>query len=146
MRTILLSQIFLSIALFLGSAIGFAQTPDEASLSQAIESLRKAIIVKDRNQFEALLSDHLSYGHSAGRIETKKQFIDVATASKAITKSLSFTEQTQNVVGNNAIARLIYTSESELDGKTSTTKIGVLMVYQKEQGAWKLLARQAYRL
>ena len=65
---------------------------------------------------------------------------------KSVLKSLTFTEQTNKIVGNSAIVRFMYNGESELDGKMSTTKIGVLTVWQKEQGAWKLFARQAYRL
>jgi hypothetical protein len=48
-------------------------------------------------------------------------------------------------VGANAIARHNWTSESELDGKATTTKIKVMQVWLKDGGAWKLLARQAAR-
>ncbi len=141
-----LSLLLVSLTLLAGAQTVSAQSADEAAVSQAVEALRKAAIAKDRAQFEALLSDNVSYGHSAGRIENKAEFIKAALASKAVLKSLTFTEQKTQVTGNNAIVRFMYNSESELDGKTSTTKIGVLTVWQKEQGAWKLYARQAYRL
>ena len=50
------------------------------------------------------------------------------------------------VVGNAAVARHIYLAESEQDGKATTTRIGVLQVWQKQDGAWKLLARQGFTL
>jgi ketosteroid isomerase-like protein len=50
------------------------------------------------------------------------------------------------VVGNNAVARHLYVSESEMDGKPNSVKIGVLQVWQKQDGNWKLLARQGYKL
>ena len=50
------------------------------------------------------------------------------------------------VAGNAAIARHIWLSESELDGKATTTRIGVLQVWQKQDGDWKLLARQGFSL
>ena len=34
----------------------------------------------------------------------------------------------------------------EREGKTNPVKIGVLMVWHKQDGNWKLLARQAVRL
>jgi ketosteroid isomerase-like protein len=37
-------------------------------------------------------------------------------------------------------------SESETDGKINHTKIGILAVWQKQDGGWKLLARQGYKL
>jgi hypothetical protein len=34
----------------------------------------------------------------------------------------------------------------QLDGKATTTRIGALQVWQKQDGAWKLLARQGFVL
>lgn len=146
MQSKLLSLTVLLFTLLTGMQTVYAQSSDETALNQALDSLRKAMIAKDGKQFDALISENVSYGHSAGRIETKVEFIKVALASKSVLKSLTFTEQTNKIVGNSAIVRFMYNGESELDGKMSTTKIGVLTVWQKEQGAWKLFARQAYRL
>lgn len=67
-------------------------------------------------------------------------------ASKTIYKSMTQTEQNNKVVGDNAVVRHILTLEGENDGKAYTLKIGILMVWKKEQGVWRLLARQAYRI
>ena len=45
-----------------------------------------------------------------------------------------------------AVARHLYVSESELEGKPTSTKIGALQVWQKQDGGWKLLARQGFKL
>ena len=45
-----------------------------------------------------------------------------------------------------AIVRHIWDSVSESDGKSSTAHIGVLQVWAKQDGKWKLLARQAYKI
>ena len=55
-------------------------------------------------------------------------------------------DQSTQIVGNNAIVRHILTGETESEGKTNAINIGVLMVWQKQDGRRKLLARQAYRL
>ena len=47
------------------------------------------------------------------------------------------------MVDNDAIVRHTLTGETERDGKTHPVKIGVLMVWHKQDGCWKLLARQA---
>jgi hypothetical protein len=83
---------------------------------------------------------------SDGRIETKEQFIHAVMTRKQVVKSLAFPDLTVAVVGNAAIARHIYLSESERDGKATTTRIGALQVWQKQDGGWKLLARQGFRL
>ena len=65
---------------------------------------------------------------------------------KAIYKSITFPEVTAAVVGDAAIVRHLYESESETDGKPSSTKIGALQIWQKQDGTWKLLARQGFKL
>ena len=48
--------------------------------------------------------------------------------------------------GRDAISRFTLVGQTESEGKTSDINIGVLMVWRDERGAWKLLARQAFRL
>ena len=130
----------------LGPQPALAQSGDEAAVAQAVEAMRKALFARDAKQFEELVSEKVSYGHSAGRIENKKEFIAAALKNKSVMKSLTFTDQTIQVNGDHAIVRNTYNGVSELDGKTNNTKIGVLMVWAKEGDAWRLYARQAYRL
>ncbi len=146
MRKYLISMVFLFLPLISGVPTAAAQSADEAAVEQAMENLRKAMFARDATGFEALVSENVSYGHSAGRIENKQEFIKAALANKSVMKSLTFTDQTIKVTGNHAIVRNTYNGVSELDGKTNTTKIGVLLVWAKEGGTWRLYARQAFRL
>lgn len=146
MKTLVLSTVVMAMVL-LGAASGVvAQSGDEAAVSQAVEAFRNAALKADRGQFEALTADQLSYGHSAGRVENKTQFINGATSGQSRWKFITLTDQTIQIVGNTAIVRHTFTGESERDGKTNPVKIGVLMIWDKQDGKWKLLARQAVRL
>jgi hypothetical protein len=145
MRTLVLSTVMIGLAL-LGAAHVAAQSGDEAAVAQAVEAFRNAMLKADRAQFEALTAEQLSYGHSAGRVEDKAQFITAATSGQSRWKFITLTDQTIQIVGNNAIVRHTLTGETERDGKTNPVKIGVLMVWHKQSGDWKLLARQAVRL
>jgi ketosteroid isomerase-like protein len=145
MRTLVLSTVVLALAL-LGASPVVAQSGDEAAVAQAVEAFRNATLKADRSQFEALTADQLSYGHSAGRVENKAQFIDGATSGRSTWKFITLTDQSIQIVGNTAIVRHTFTGESERDGKTNPVKLGVLMVWHKQDGNWKLLARQAVRL
>lgn len=124
----------------------FAQTGDEAAVGKAIEDLNKAMLAADKAALEALLADRLSYGHSAGRIETKADFLDVVAGRKTLYKSIVLSEPSVAVVGNNAIARHTMTVDTESGGKPATAKVGVMQVWVKDGGSWKLLARQAFRV
>ena len=123
-----------------------AATADETAVREGVEALRKATIAKDKAKLEALFADQLSYSHSNGRVEDKAKVIDGMTSSKSTIKSLEWPEMTVAIVGNNGVVRHLYVQESELDGKVTNTKIGVLQVWQKQDAGWKLLARAGIRL
>jgi ketosteroid isomerase-like protein len=123
-----------------------AEAADEAAVTEATEALRKAILGQDKAKLEALAADQLSYGHSSAVVQDKPTFVDGVMTRKATVKSLDFPELKVALAGNAAIARHLYVSESETDGKPNSIKIGVLAVWQKQGGTWKLLARQAYKL
>ena len=122
-----------------------AQSAEDAAVARVVEALRKAIFGQEKAQLEALCAEQLSYGHSDGRVENKAQFIDGVMTRKAIVKSITLSDHTIAIVGTDAIARHMWASESETDGKPTSTKIGVLQVWQKQGGTWKLLARQSVR-
>ena len=128
------------------SGLASAQAADAAAVTESVEILRKAQLQADRAKLEQVTAAQVSYGHSDGRVETKEQFINAVLTRKQTVKSLAFPELKVAVVGDAAIARHIYLAESELEGKATTTRIGALQVWQKQNGSWKLLARQGFRL
>ena len=128
------------------SSVTNADANDEAAVAESVEVLRKAQFAADKAKLEQVTSAQLSYGHSDGRVDTKEVFVNGVMTRKPVVKSIAFPELKIAVVGNNAVVRHIYQSESELEGKTTHTKIGALQVWQKQDGAWKLLARQGFRL
>jgi ketosteroid isomerase-like protein len=123
-----------------------AEAADEKGINDAVEALRKAVLAADKTQLMALAAEQVSYGHSDGRVQNKAEFIDGVMTRKAVVKSIDFPELKITMAGNNAVARHIWMSESETDGKPNSVKIGVLAVWTKQDGAWRLLARQGYKL
>ena len=129
----------------LRSSPAVADSAAEAAVAKAVEALRQATFGQEKTQLGELCAEQLSYGHSDGRVENKAQFINGVMTRKAILKSLTLSDHTIVVVGTNAIARHKWASESETDGKPTSTRIGVLQVWLQQRGIWKLLARQAVR-
>jgi hypothetical protein len=132
-------------SLFLTGAAG-AAAADDPALTQSIETLRQGILQGDRAKLDQVAASQISYGHSDGRVQNKQEFIDGVMTRKQVQKSLTFPEMKVFVVGNMAVARHIYQGESELDGKQTSTRIGALQVWQKQDSGWKLLARQGFKL
>ena len=136
----------LSVPSLILSSPALAEAGDEAAVKQNVEALREALLKADKAQLERLAAEQLSYGHSDGRVQNKAEFIDGVMSRKATVKSLNFPDLKIAVAGDAAIARHLYESESETDGKPNSIRIGTLEVWQKQGGSWKLLARQAYKL
>jgi ketosteroid isomerase-like protein len=143
-------QLAIAGAAALGASALLQATPvladDEASLNQAVDDLRKAIFAADKAQLAALVADQLSYGHSSAVVQDKATFIDGVVNRKATVKTLEFPDLKTFTAGDVGVARHRYVSDSDQDGKTTHTDIGVLAVWQKQGGAWKLLTRQGYKL
>jgi len=122
-----------------------AESADEAAVAQAVADLTKAMLAADKAKLEALVADQLSYGHSGGVVQSKAEFVGVIASKKTVYKSIDLTDVKVSVVGNDAIVRHTWDSVSESDGKSSASHIGVLQVWAKQDGKWKLLARQAFK-
>ena len=124
-----------------------AEGADTAAVSDAVSNLTKAMLAADKAKLDALVADQLSYGHSSGVIQDKTAFVDVIASKKTVYKSIELSKQTVTVAGNNAIVRHAWEGESGTgDGKWNVSKIGVMQVWQKDAGNWKLLARQAFKV
>lgn len=119
---------------------------DEDAIKANIEAFRKANLAQDKGVFEGLLSDKLVYGHSDGRLESKAEFIAAVLARKGKLKELKFPDIKVRVSGSNATVRHNWESETELEGKTTVTKIDVTQVWQKQaDGKWLLASRLSFR-
>ncbi|MDO9711300.1 nuclear transport factor 2 family protein [Paracraurococcus lichenis] len=131
----------------LAPRLALAQGGDQAQVAQAVTALTKAMIEVDRGQLQALTHDALSYGHSAGRVENKAQFIAYLESRASAFRHIDLSDQTIAVTSDEAIVRHLFTAETvDPKGQVTPVRIGVLQVWTKDGGAWRLLARQAYRL
>jgi hypothetical protein len=94
-----------------------------------------------------LTSTQLDYGHSSGLIENQEEFLAVFASKKTDYQSWDISELEISMVKNDlAIVRHKVQASIVSNGNTNTLNIGLMMVWTKEKGMWKLLARQAFRL
>jgi ketosteroid isomerase-like protein len=127
--------------------VGMAQTKQEASVIAATEQLRKAMVDGDGVVLEKLAAAQLSYGHSGGHIDDKKEFVEKIASGNSDFLSIDLTEQTVLVSGKTAIVRHILTAKTHDKGKDiADVHLRVILVWQKQGKEWKLLARQAVKI
>jgi len=142
-----MKKIILLSALFFGNlSINYGQTADETKVSTAVEILKKSMIDPNKSTLEKITHKDLSYGHSNGIIETQAMFIEALVSGNSDFKTIDLTEQTVKVVGLTAIVRHKLSAETSNKGVSSTTKLSVLLIFQKVKGNWILLARQAAKI
>ena len=145
-RRVLLAGLAAGVAApMLATGASPAQAADESeAVGRRLEALRAAIVEGDAKALDALTHPQLSYGHSSGRkIETQAQFV-ASLAGKTNYKSLTFSEQWIQVVGDTAMVRHVWDGADILpNGETGRSYIAVLQVWLKEDSTWRLLARQS---
>jgi ketosteroid isomerase-like protein len=124
----------------------YSQSQAEQAVEAVVIALHSNVVNPDQKALDMLVSNDLSYGHSAGKVENKVQFIDFLFNGPFKFTSINTAEQTINVSGKNAIVRHIFMGKATNAGVPTEIRIGNLMIWRKEGGNWRLLARQAFRL
>ena len=136
----------IAVGLALAGSAASAATSDEAQVLKNTQAHRDALFSADAKALDKLCAPQLSYSHSDAHIEDKATFI--ANATKPTTKwlSLTYDDITVRVVGSAAIVRFHFVGENQTGDKKSQANLAILMVWQKQGGQWKLLARASTKL
>ena len=123
-----------------------AQSKNEKQVAEAVENLRKAMVDGNRADLENLVSEKLSYGHSGGHIDDKKEFVEKLAGGASDFVSIDLSEQTISISETVAIVRHTLSAKTNDGGKPAEVHLKVLLIWQKQKGGWKLVARQAIKL
>lgn len=143
-----MKKIFLSALLLLSIITSsFSQSADEKAVAMTVEKLRVAMVDANEAELSRLTSPLLTYGHSNGLLEDKKEFIRALTSQESKFTKIVLSDQTITISGQVAMVRHKLTADTHNKGKDpSNVKLGVFMVFQKIKGNWILLGRQAVKL
>lgn len=119
---------------------------DIQSVELSMKSLIRAMIVADSIALRNLTSDELTYGHSNGMIEGKESFVLNTATGKTKYVKLDAKDQDVTVKGDVAYVRNTLMGEAINNGTSAPLNLKVLFVWVKENGVWKLFARQAVKI
>ena len=117
----------------------------EQQLGQQIEALRQAMIDGNAAQLDTLAAAKLSYGHSSGLMENKAEFIAKLASGQSDFVTMELTNQQIRIVGDVALVRHDLHADIKDNGTPNRIHLGVLLVWQLQNGQWQLLARQAFK-
>lgn len=145
----MLKKLFIAASLcsLIGAPLLTHAQDQTGAVSAVVEKLRVQMVTPDRAALSALIADELNYGHSNARVDTKTSFIDDLMSGMSDFLSIELIDQTVRVVGDVAIVRHTLTGGTHDKGKDpGIVNLKVLLIFQKQAGQWKLLARQAVRV
>ena len=125
-----------------------AQTQVQSKVWERVEALTKAIFEdKDSVALMDLVSKNVTYGHSAGAVEDKPTMVHKAVANKTTYKNRIFEKISIDVQDNTAVVRHNFrATQMDEAGKESPLDLGILQVWKKENGKWRIWARQAVKI
>lgn len=141
-------KITLSIFSFLLVLGVSAQSSKENAVWSRVEALNKAIFqTKDSAALDDLVSKKLTYGHSGGNLEDKPTMIHNAVINQTVYKN-PVTERLSIIFVDDdvAVLRHIFRATQIEKGTESSLNLGILQVWCKEKGRWKIVARQAVKV
>lgn len=119
---------------------------DEALIAQAIERFKVLMVRPESTALSNLVSEDLEYVHSSGTVRNKQGFIDEFVKRWTNFTEVRIANQTINVSGDNAIVRHRLLATMDNPNYPADVDIIILMVWRKEAGEWKMLARQAAKI
>jgi ketosteroid isomerase-like protein len=142
-----MKQICIAFLMLVGAmAPVAAQEMGDPTLASAVEALRKALIDPTKAALDKLTMDELSYGHSSGLIQDKAAFEEALLSGASDFVSIELSDQTMKIVGNTAWVRHKLSAVTNDGGKPGEAHLSVLLIWMKQKGQWRLLARQAVKV
>lgn len=141
------AALFFCTLILLSSCASSQGTVQKEKVVDALQRFDQAMIEGNSEVLDSITSKDLSYGHSSGIIQNKEQFLEDALNGPFRFLSINNEEQKITLSGDVAVVRHILTGEGTNAGNPTTVKIGIVMVFQKNnENEIVLLARQAYPL
>lgn len=117
----------------------------EKDVAQAVDHLTQAMLKKNIPELNKLTAENLTYGHSSGTVQNKKEFIADIETGKSAFKTLEMQKQTITLSGDTALVRNHFSAQALKGTEVIPTEIENFQIWQKQNGQWLLIGRQAFR-
>src|SRR5258705_816372 len=143
-----MNKIFVFVLLLNAFTVN-AQSKNEKAVIERTYLLSHTVFgTKDSLTLEDLFAKPATYGHSHGNVQTREQAIsgishNQSTYTDTSVSNVSVIFEDDDV----AIVRHVFkATENAKDGKLTPLNLGLMLVWVKEKGKWKLFGRQAVPL
>ena len=139
-------RLFFTIGLFFISFIAVAQA-DSVSLKNTMQKLDKALIEKDYSALQSVLHKDVSYGHSNGWVQNKRDIMNDLRSGKLVYSKIENSSVSIVALGKKwATVRTNTDAEGSVNGTAFQLKLHVLQVWIDTKKGWQVFARQSTKL
>ena len=151
-----MKKISMFAVLLLSVLAGFSQSKNETGdlkldkkqqeVWNKVIDLHNAVFgSKNADVIGSLVGEGLNYVHSGGNMEDRATMIKNASKSTTVYENVTNQLVSIKMIGNVAILRVILKATSLEKGGSSALNLGILQVWNKVGGKWKLIERQAVK-
>lgn len=132
-----------TIVLFFISWITVAQK-DSTGLKDAMARLDKALLLRDEPALQSVLHKDVSYVHSNGWVQHKKDVLNDFRSGKLVYKKIGNSRVTiLDIADKRATVQTNTQAEGMMGDKPFRLDLLVLQVWLKTKNGWQLYARQS---
>jgi Domain of unknown function (DUF4440) len=140
-------KIFVTIGSIFVHVLLFAQTKQQKLVEEKVEQLRQAMVDGDSLTLDKLTAANLIYRHSGGHIDNKKEFVHKLASGQSDFVSIALMNPSVQLLNKKvAIAYHTLNASTNDGGKAAEVNLYIMLVWEKQQGNWKLVARQAAKI
>jgi hypothetical protein len=129
---------------FIGDS--FSQV-DSIGLRESMQKLENALLQKDEMTLQSVLHKELSFGHSNGWIQSKKDILnDFKSGKLTYNKFENNSSGIVNIGKKYATVKTNTNAEGNVNGTAFKLTLHVMQFWIKTKKGWQLIARQSAKL
>lgn len=139
----MIKKLFTGFIVLCFVSYSFAQA-DSTGLKLAMQKLDAALVQKDAVILRFMLHQDLSFGHSNGWIQSRKDVLDdFASGKLEYTKIENNSTAVIQIRKNRATATINTNVEGSVSGNPFKLNLHVMQIWLRTKKGWQLLARQS---
>lgn len=122
-------------------------SPEEKTVLQTEKSRFKAMVERDLETLNLIISDDLIYIHSNGSVDTKASFIEAISSGKRSYDEITMEDSQIRVYGSVGIINSKCTyHRRNAENRSNNLKLLYTSVYARVDDAWKHVSWQSFKL
>jgi ketosteroid isomerase-like protein len=143
-----MNKIFVFVLLLNAFTVNAQSKNEKAVIERTYLLIHTVFGTKDSMTLEDLFAKPATYGHSHGNVQTREQAISGISHNQSTYTDTSVSNVSVIFANDDvAIVRHVFkATENAKDGKLTPLNLGLMLVWVKEKGKWKLFGRQAVPL